>query len=223
VTGTAVRPTYLRSKEAAGSAERGYLFTDNDGKAAGYLFDGPPVRGELYCHTDSAGDALERLKILAMLARRHGCEGVHFHRLPFASDLAAQLRRLSCDLDVHYRNDGGYMIRIIDLETTLTAMAGELSRRLERSHLSGWRGELLVRAEGQQVTLTIDRATVRVGSGKATPHQVEGGPHVAQLLVGTFAPRETAQAGGIALSGEAGELVEVLFPHQWPQMPNEDL
>ena len=223
VTGTAVRPTYLRSKHPGQESEPGYLFTDEHGEVAGYLFDGPPKPGQMYCHSDSAGDAEERLKVLGMLARRHGQKNVNFHRLPFQSDLAGLLRRLNCEMKVLYRRDGGYLIRIIDLATTLEAMKGELSRRLSRSHLAGWQGELLVRADDDEAALLIDRSEVNVIEGSSTLHRVEGDQHIAQLLVGTYPPLEIVRASGISLSGEAEGLVEALFPEQWPQMPNGDL
>ena len=230
VTGTAVRPTYRRSKHPIGDSAPGYVLTDGQGGVAGYLFDAPPDEpGERYWHDDSAGDSEQRLRILGMLARRHGCEGVCFHRLPFTSDLAAHLWRLDCTVTMEYRNDGGYLVRIVDLASTLRAMTGELADRLAKSHLAGWRGELLVRAGDQEAVLVIEGSRVRVRRqagrpGKAgTAHRLEGDQHVAQLLVGTYPPLETVAAGGIALGGEARALVEVLFPPQYPQMPNEDL
>ena len=224
VTGTAVRPTYLRSKHLSRESEPGYLFTDEHHKPAGYLFDGPPKPGQMYCHSDSAGDVEERLRILRTLAERHGHKKVNFHRLPYTSDLAVRLRTLNCEVKVLYRNDGGYVIRVVDLATTLQGILGELSRRLKKSHLARWRGELLVRMEDQEAILAIDRTDVRVtADGTPTRHRVEGDQHIAQLLIGTYAPRETVLASGISLSGDAGDLVEVLFPHQWPQMPNQDL
>ena len=223
VTGTTVRPTYRRSKHPGLDWETGYLFSDEKERVAGYLLDGPPESGQLYYHSDSAGDADERLRVLKMLACRHGCDGVYFHRLPFTSDLAIRLRHLNCDMDTEYRNDRGYLIRIINLATTLKAMAGELSERLKLSHLAAWRGELFIRADDQQATLLIDRSEVRVTAEDRTPHRLEGNQHVSQLLIGTYRPLETVRAADITLNGDAVELIEVLFPAQWPQMPNEDL
>jgi GNAT superfamily N-acetyltransferase len=240
VTGTAVRPTYRRSKHPMGDFALGYLLVDDEDRAVGYFLDGPPEEpGERYWHDDSAGDTEQRLRVLGMLARYYDCEGVFFHRLPYTSELAAHLRRMDCEMTVEYRSESGYLIGIVDLVTTLRAMAGELSRRLARSHLAEWCGELLIEADGvgcgvgrgigggadrkERAVLCIERSEVHVGTRSQTAHRLEGDGHVAQLLVGTYPPLEVVRGAGLALSGEAQELVQVLFPHQHPQMPNEDL
>jgi predicted N-acetyltransferase YhbS len=225
VTGTAVRPTYRRGKHPMGEYAPAYLLTDDGGRAVGYLLDPPPDEpGERYWHDDSAGDTVQRLRALGMLARRHACEGVYFARLPYTSELATHLRRMNCDMTVEYRSESGYLIRIVDLAATLRAMAGELGRRLSRSHLAGWRGELLIEAGEERAVLDIERSEVRVGTQRSrTAHRVAGDQHVAQLLVGSYPPLEVVHGAGLSLSGEAEELVHALFPHQHPQMPNEAL
>jgi hypothetical protein len=42
-------------------------------------------------------------------------------------------------------------------------------------------------------------------------------------LLGADVPEEVVAAGGIELSGDAEQLIKVLFPAQQPQMRNQDL
>ena len=58
---------------------------------------------------------------------------------------------------------------------------------------------------------------------KDSDHAVSGQHEVAQLLIGSEAPDEVCENGGLVVTGDAGTLIEVLFPAQRPQMPNEDL
>ena len=52
----------------------------------------------------------------------------------------------------------------IDLPSALDKMCGELSRRLANSHMSTWRGDLLVSDPRQKVTLVIDRSKVKLAA-----------------------------------------------------------
>ena len=115
------------------------------------------------------------------------------------------------------------MIKVINLRSTLANLAPELSRRLRRSHLEGWHGDLLISNRAADVMLHIDGAQVQVGDPHETGHALRGGAEIAQLLVGTGAPEAIVGAAGMKLLGDAPELVRVLFPDQQPQMSNEDL
>jgi hypothetical protein len=115
------------------------------------------------------------------------------------------------------------MVRIVNLVSLLEKLAPELERRLARSRLAGWRGELLVIGDDQQATLMIDGGHVRVIAPRETSHVLRAGPALAQLVVGTDAPDELVATASIELAGDASLLLPALFPAQNPQMSNDDV
>ncbi len=237
LTGTAVRPTYLRNKEPGGF--RGYLWSDGARTPAGYVSVGPDVvRGwrnaalvgrnhkgyeTLLWHDESAGDPAERLRVLGMLARQTGAAEVVFSRLHHWSPLGKHLRTMPCRIEEGYRT---YVVKIVDLTRLFSNLAPELERRLEPSHLAHWTGDLLVASRQQAVLLSIEHGQVRVNPATRdaqAEHAILGGPELAQLIVGTESAREVIEAAGITLRGDAAMLADVLFPAQRPQMENQAL
>jgi RNA polymerase sigma factor (sigma-70 family) len=236
LTGTAVRPTYLRNKHPGELA--GYLWRGPDGAPSGYVVVGPDAtagwrnaallggnhRGfeRLLWHDESAGDPEARLGALGQLARRLGCPEVAFDRLHSLSPLGRRLRRGRCRIEQEYRR---YVVRIVNLHTLFEKLAPELSRRLGASPLAGWSGALAIGAADERIVLEIERGRVevRAAAGTAVPNAIEGGSELAQLVVGGESPHETVAAAGIALRGAAGHLLDVLFPPQHPQMDNQAL
>ncbi len=237
LTGTAVRPTYLRNKHPGELA--GYLWRGQDGAPAGYVVVGsaatagwrnPALLGgnhrgfeRLLWHDESAGDPEARLGALGQLARRLGCPEVAFDRLHSLSPLGRRLRRGRCRIEQEYRR---YVVRIVNLHTLFEKLAPELSRRLGASPLAGWSGALAIAASDERIVLGIERGRVEVraaAAGTVVPNAIEGGPELAQLVVGGEPPHETVAAAGIALRGAAGTLLDALFPPQHPQMDNQAL
>jgi hypothetical protein len=158
------------------------------------------------------------LRVLNLLARKQGMADVWFTALPYRTPLCARVRRGQCRVEVHYKRAGGPMIRMLNLRSTLEKLAGELSRRLDGSHMSAWRGELLVADGHERVTLRIARGKVQIADGRPSRHAVRGGEHLAQLIIGSYEPGEIIETGGLRLAGEARCLVEVLFPNEYPEM-----
>jgi len=220
-TGTAVRPTYRRCPKP--DRWQGYLWTDARGKPAGYVI-AHPQKGELVL-VENVGRLDEVLAVLGVLARRWRCGKVRFDCLSYDHPLAAWARRGNCETRTRYVRSGAAMVRTVNLRSTLEKIAGELSARLRRSHLAAWRGELLISDPREKVVLAIDRGKVEVADeprpGRATS-AVRGGEHIAQLLIGTDQPAETAQAGRMRLSGDAKALLQVLFPIQHPMLGRWD-
>jgi hypothetical protein len=62
-----------------------------------------------------------------------------------------------------------------------------------------------------------------VGPAKDTPHRIQGGPEIAQLIVGTETPDEIVRISKLELSGDADILIRALFPKQDIQLSNADL
>jgi len=218
LTGTAVRPTFRRNRGAG--PRLGYLWRAPAGKVAGYVV----VEREddkLTC-LEACGQAEQSLRAAAALARRFACRQVRFSSLPYPHPLAGLIRRGTCRLECSYVRSGRAMVRTIDLAATLEKMASELTRRLGVSHLSRWRGRLLVAGAGERAMLSIGPDGVRVAEGGTSRHAIRCGCEIAQLLIGTDSPGEIARAGGIRLTGDAKKLLPVLFPNQYPVLGHMD-
>ncbi|MDE2999992.1 MAG: GNAT family N-acetyltransferase [Gemmatimonadota bacterium] len=230
LTGTTVRPTYRRGKCPPEDDDpwTAYIFNDKTGRAVGYLYDGPNKRkdheGRDLRHTDSAGDPEQILRVLGQLARQYQGPRVEFVRLPWHSALARRVRQSPHLYQVSNHNGRtGNQIRIINLETTLSKIASELSRRLRKSHLRDFMGTLRISIPDQSAMLSIDNGEVSVQPGGKADNAIESGHEFAQIIIGKEAPIEIADQSDMLLTGDAAELLDALFPAQHPQMPNEDL
>jgi predicted acetyltransferase len=220
LTGTVVRPTFLRTKEPGDLY--GYTWGAG-GEVRGYVMYDVVSNGRAVWHYDSAGDPGERLRVLGLIARREDCEEVRFNRLHPNSSLARAIRAHNSTADETYRPAGGWLVRVINLRSLFEKLSGELSRRLACSHLAGWRGNLLVATQSEQVLLSIDRARVDVLPPQDTEHEIRGGEAIARLVIGSAEPEELVQAHNMQLTGDGLSLAMVLFPAQRPQMGNADL
>jgi len=224
LTGTCVRPTYHHGKIPSSNGQVGYLLRDPSNSIVGYLYDAlPDEQNVFYVHTDSAGDTSQRLQVLGVLARQYNLKGVYFHRLHYLSDLAVHLRKLNCQMEVEYRAQSGYLVRVVNLASALQKMSDEISNRVVQSYFAGWSGNLLIKVNDEEVSLCIKEGQVQVCEAVDTAHRIEGGQSIAQLLIGAGEPMEIVTNGDIHLTGDAEHLIEILFPNQHPQMPNEDL
>jgi predicted N-acetyltransferase YhbS len=218
LTGTAVRPTYLR--HGHGERWRAHLWPDEAGRALGYVVVGSWRGG--FEVVEAVGEAEQVLRVVGRLARRRRAEKVHFPELHYDSALARRLRRGDCRLELEYQKNGGAMVQLLNLPAVLRKLAGELSDRLRRSALAGWRGRLVIAGPRE-------KAALKIGGGKVTPaaaapskHVLRAGPEIAQFLIGTDEPGETAAAARTRLSGDAARLAKVLFPCQHPVLSRWD-
>jgi predicted N-acetyltransferase YhbS len=219
LTGTAVRPVFLRARKGW----TGRLWTDDSGSPTGYLVIGS--RQDTLELIDSAGEPGQILRVLGRLARRRGARRIRLPDLHHDSGLARLLRRGDCRLERNYSRSGEAMIHLLNLTSTLERMEGELEARLRRSHLADWRGRLLIAREADKAVLQIDRSKVRLvppGRGAVARHTIRGGEHIAGLLIGRDEPGEVIEAGGLRLRGDASKLVDVLLPNQHPCLGTPD-
>lgn len=224
LTGTAVRPTFLRTKEP--DELNGYLMLDSSGSTVGYIIYDVVSRGTAFWHYDSAGDPDERLRVLAMLARKDtNIDEIRFNRLHHNSALARRLRTLHSYSESRYAPSGGWMIQIINLCSLFEKLLSLLSRRLASSHLNTWRGNLTIATRNERITLEIDRTSITIAPtpDEDPTHSIEGGEDIALLVIGTESPIETTSINNTTLKGDAPQLIETLFPKQYPQMGNADL
>ena len=211
-TGTAVRPMFRRVPKAR--KWEGHVWHDARGAVEGYVVT-HRHRDALVC-VEYCGDAEEALHVLARLARKWKCREVQFPWLHHESSLCKRIRRGNCRVETDLKRSGGPMIRTLNLRSTLGKLTRELSRRLKRSHMAGWRGEVLVADPREKVTLAINRATVSVAPARKSKHSIRGGEEIAQLIIGSDEPGEIVEAAAIKVTGDARKLIEVLFPNQHP-------
>jgi len=215
LTGTAVRPTYL-SPGGAWCRWGGWRWVDRRGRTLGYV-TGQAKDREFECY-EVGGDADEALRVLVMLARRHGCREVKFVDVHEKTPIIRKVRRGDCTTTVNRHKNGGPMMCTINLESSLRKMCRELSRRLRQSPLANWRGKLVVADSRDKVTLAITGGRVTVAKPAKTKHAIRGSDEIVQLLIGTQEPEETVDAAGMRLRGDARKLLPVLFPDECPRL-----
>jgi len=220
VTGTAVRPTYPKGYPLFLRPRDGYLWADGRGRTAGYVL--VTRHGSRLDCVECCGEAEQALRVLGVLARKWNCDNVQLETLPYFSDLAKLLRRGNCRVEARYHKCGGAMMQMLNLHRALSKMRGELSRRLRRSLLADWEGDLLIADPRGEVCLHLQRGKVTVAPPGRTAHCVRGDGCIGQLLLGTDEPNEVVDAARMRLTGKARKLVEVLFPEQRPQLGTLD-
>jgi hypothetical protein len=213
LTGTAVRPTFPLGNPFVETDA--YLWKQN-GEVTGFVLVGRT--GTPFDVRSWAGDPEVILGVVKRLAMERGVSTVRFQRIHYLSKLSRFLRRQNCELKSEYRSSGGPMVRMISLERFVTRLRPELEDRLKKSHLSAWRGDVLLESGDEAVTLRIDHAKIEIAAAGSAPNSISGGEAVAQLLFGTDDPSETVDDGGIQLRGQARVLVPVLFPNEHPAL-----
>ena len=213
VTGTFVRPTFLANPKRPNW--RGYTF---DG---GYLVAG--VRNGKLEIADCAGPPESIVDIAAQLARTEVTPEIRFVFLPARSRMGAYLQHLNHRRHLRHFVDGGPMLKVVNLEATLSGIAPEVERRLEASPLAGYSGSVGIRGDGEAVTLVFSKGRlVRTGSedahgqGDAVDGGIDGGTALGRLVIGDDEPEHICRQAGITVSGDAVRLLPILFPNQEP-------
>ena len=110
------------------------------------------------------------------------------------------------------------MIHLLNLESTLHKMSPELSRRLKKSPLSNWKGDLVISTPGKRIRLRIASSKVSVVERGPSKNAIRGGDEIVQLLIGTDDPWEIVSEAGIKVTGNARQLLPILFPNQHPSL-----
>ena len=224
LTGTALHPTFLRTKEPGELT--GYLMLDDEGNTVGYIIYDILQGGKVLWHYKSAGDPTECLRAFAAISRKLEAEELRFNRLHYNSPLARKLRTLDCYSETKYNPSGGWMIQIINLRTLFEKLLPELSLRISHSHLSTWRGKLPIATRTERITLLIDRGSISLAKQATT--QIPN----TRLMAARKSPcwrwaqnwqTSSYSSAGTLLRGDGAELALALFPRQYPQMGNSDL
>ncbi len=217
LTGAAVRPTFDRT---TGRKPMPGVCWRRGGKMAGYVFY--DVQERSLDIREVAGDSETLLRVIAQLARREGRRDVRLEWLHGRCDFVRFLRRGYLHEEIHYARAGGAMVRTVNLPLTLQRIRGELGKRLRRSPMRDYRGELLVQDATDKALLAIDRGKVQVVEPRASKHAIRAGHEMGQLLIGTHEPQDTIEAAGMRLTGDAKLLAPVLFPYQEPNLLPRD-
>ncbi len=211
VTGTYVRPTYLTNRMPEKFTV--YRFAD------GYVVGG--ADGESYQVADCAGDPETIVEIARRRACAEVCPEIEFVFVPPRSRLGEYLQTLTHRKVVDRHAGGGPMMKIVNLRRTFEKIAPELARRLAASPLRGYRGRLALEGDRDRVVLDLIDGRVEVirdaGGDEALPDgRIAAGADLVRLVTGDGDPVRVCRQAGIELSGDAGDLLPVLFPDQEP-------
>jgi hypothetical protein len=117
-----------------------------------------------------------------------------------------------------------FMVAVTNLEALLGELQPELERRLAKSELRAWQGELRISSGAQAAGLRIAGGRVEVGEGVDAAVSVEVSPErLPQLLLGQAAVGDCYVQDQLSVTaadrGEALRLLEALFPRAPMYMP----
>ena len=109
-------------------------------------------------------------------------------------------------------------MKIINLHSTLQKLIPLLESRVAHSYFVDWSGSLLLDAGEQTALLRFDRGKITLGTETSSENTLIAGAALSRLLIGSDEPEEIIQHEGMHCSGNAQELVCVLFPNLYPMM-----
>jgi len=218
LTGTAVHPTYRKNRYPKkwtrykwnASASPGYVVVDHSERTCSLV--------------DCGGDPAEIIAACIQLVKRRGCSDLRIADLHRNHPLLEELQRVSYRREESNNPSGGAMIRITNLYYLLNHMRKTLTWRLRESSFSGWNGTIFIQWGREYAVLSFERRGLRVLTDSAAKekglnnkvHQIRAGDGLAQLFIGTADPYRIIERHKMHTSGEAKNLVGVLFPEQFP-------
>ena len=74
----------------------------------------------------------------------------------------------------------------------------------------------------QSALLRFDKGKITLGTETSSENTLQAGATLSRLLIGSDEPDEIIQQEGMKCSGNAQELVRVLFPNLYPMMSHWD-
>jgi predicted N-acetyltransferase YhbS len=208
VTGTFVRPTFTTNRRPKRFSA--YTF---DG---GYLVAGR-YNDELQV-ADCAGAPEDVVEVARQLAVREVTGKITFVFVPDKSRMGEYLQTIPHTRTAGFTPNGGPMVKVVNLQSTMEKISLELSLRLGGGALPDYSGKLIVHGDGESVALVIEHGTVAaVEPAQPTASgSVTAGAPVARLVIGDGDPVRICRQSGIKLEGDARYLVPILFPDQEP-------
>ena len=171
---------------------------------------------------EAGGDSQQGLALLGDLFKQGEYETLTFFTLPHQHPILRFLRRGACVVEDRYFHNTGWRVRIVNLQSTLQKIRPLLESRLRASGLADWRGELFIDTGEHHAALKIDAGSVQVLGGTGGKHKIQGGADIARFLIGSDEPDEIIQQTDMVCTGEAANLINVLFPNLQPMMSHWD-
>lgn len=170
---------------------------------------------------EAAGDPQQGLAVLADLVKKGEYEGLVCFSLPCRHALLRELRKGDCIVEERCFRISGWLVRLVNLRSTLRKLVPLFEQRLAESRFAGWQGGLLLDCGEQKATLQVEGGRVDIGSGSAAEGAMKGAD-IARLLIGSDEPEEIIREAGIRCEGVARSLARVLFPGLHPMLSHWD-
>jgi len=218
-SGTCVRPTYRMLKADDMNA---YGWLDEENRLEGYVRAVPSEDKRTLQCLEAAGDSQQGLALLGELFKQGEFEALTFFTLPHQHPILRFLRRGACTVEDRYFHNTGWRVLIVNLQSTLQKIIPLLESRLRASGLADWRGELFLDAGEHHAALKVDAGSLQVLGGTGGEHTIQGGGDIGRFLIGSDEPDEIIQQSDMVCTGEAADLVNVLFPNLHPMMSHWD-
>jgi predicted acetyltransferase len=195
------------------SERQGDVTVGADGRVRGYAIYGNEANRAIEAAASDANAVAALLRRLAQRAQQAGQDNIYVQRP--ADALFARLARAMCGLDTiqHTHPAAGWQARILNIKSLFAKLSPELSDRLARSTLAGWRGCLRLETEIGGVSLLIERNKVQVDErARANLICLMPQSRLTQLLFGYITVAEAAVAPGSNIPYTASPLMAALFP-----------
>lgn len=219
VTGSCVRPTYWMLEDGEMMA---YGWHTPEGDLLGYVRAVPADENRVLQCLEAVGDPRQGLAVLKALYEQGAYEALHFFTLPYDHPMLQIVRQGACTVEDRYFHHTGWLVKVINLESTLLKLIPLFEKRLAKSAFAGWTGHFYLDSGEQSAVLDVEGGKVSVRTAPAGEHMLSGGPALGRLLIGSDAPAEVIRQEGMTYTGLGGELAEVLFPNLHPVMSHWD-
>jgi hypothetical protein len=171
---------------------------------------------------EAAGDPEQGLAVLAELFKQGNYETLAFFTLPYQHPILQILRRGDVLVEERFFDLTGWRVRLVNLRSTLGKLIPLLEGRLTRSQFATWEGSLFLDAGEQSALLAIKKGQVHIQAREPGMNVVRGGWDIARFLIGSDEPGEIVRQAGMECTGQAGELLEALFPNLHPMLSHWD-
>ena len=218
LTGTAVRPTYGKSRTK--EKDTCWYWTNHKDEPSGYVMI--QNDGSDFQLIDWGGAAIDVLVAVSKLTNKSHSATIDMRALHARSELFAALQKLPYRMETNHNPTGGAMVRILNLESLLNKIRRTLFSRFEACGLSDWQNDLLIKSPAEAVILSVRAGKIearQMAAGETPPkHKITAGQEIAQLLIGLHPPDEIISTAQIRCSGDARKLCQALFPVQMPRL-----
>ena len=218
-SGTAVRPTYRR-RDTEELGCKGWF--DDQNKLIGYVRAVPTEDKHTLQCLEAAGDVNQCLAVLGELFNQGEYQDLTFFTFPYHHPLVQQVRLGFCVVENRFFYHTGWLVKVINLHSTLKKMLPLFEERVKRSQFIDWSGELLLEGDQQSAVITLNKGQVSLDKGGDIENIITAGAALGRLLIGSDEPREVICEEAIECQGLGEELARVLFPNMHPMLSHFD-